>query len=252
MQEIQGIDKRSVLVGFVGGILVLCTIGFFILLGVLLSKGEKNIAYARNTQTDQVVAAPTNVPNPANVQVDPVKDDEHIRGNKKALITLVEYSDTECPFCKKYHETLKEILADSKYNSKVRWVYRDFPLRQLHSRAAKEAEAIECAADLGGNDVFWKYLDQIFEKTGSNDSLDPGELPKIAENVGLSRAKFESCLSNGRMAGVVSAFEQSGTAAGVQGTPHSILLTKDGKKVPFSGALPAQQIRQIIDSVLQS
>lgn len=255
MQDsLMGIDKRSAIVGFVGGFLVLCTIGFFILLGILLGDGKSDsVAFVSPTaNTGDAIAPSGNQPPPAAAEValPPVKDNEHIRGNKKASVTLVEYSDTECPFCKKYHETVNQVLAQDKYKDTVRLVYRHYPLRGLHQKAAREAEATECAAELGGNDAFWKYLDQIFARTQSNDSLDTAQLPQIAQDIKLNRKKFEECLNSGKKAAVVAEHEASGNAAGVQGTPHSIVITADGKKIPFSGALDAPQLQQILDSAL--
>jgi len=90
-----------------------------------------------------------------------VTEKDHIIGDRNAELVIIEYSDTECPFCKTFHKTMKEVVQN--YDGKVAWVYRHFPIAQLHSKASKEAEATECAAELGGNQAFWKYLDKIFE-----------------------------------------------------------------------------------------
>ena len=90
-----------------------------------------------------------------------VQDDDHIIGDKNAKVVIVEYSDTECPFCKVFHETLHQVV--SEYDGKdVAWVFRHWPIPQLHPKAPKEAEALECAAELGGNDMFWKYTHKLF------------------------------------------------------------------------------------------
>jgi len=100
-----------------------------------------------------------------------------------APVKIVEFSDTECPFCKRFHTTMQQVVKDS--NGQVAWVYRHFPLDQLHSKARKEAEATECAAELGGNEKFWAYLNRLMEVTPANDGLDLAELPVIAAYVGL-------------------------------------------------------------------
>ena len=87
---------------------------------------------------------------------------DHIRGNPNADIVFVEFSDTECPFCKRFHATMQQILAEFGKSGKVAWVYRQFPIVQLHSKAPKESEALECAAELGGNIKFWEYIDRVF------------------------------------------------------------------------------------------
>ncbi|MDP3725133.1 MAG: thioredoxin domain-containing protein, partial [Nanoarchaeota archaeon] len=88
-----------------------------------------------------------------------VSGDDHVRGDKNAPVVVVEFSDLECPFCKSFHETMKTVLQN--YEGEVAWVYRHFPLDRLHPKARKEAEASECAAELGGNDAFWAYVDEL-------------------------------------------------------------------------------------------
>ncbi|MBL4644713.1 MAG: thioredoxin domain-containing protein [Candidatus Pacebacteria bacterium] len=147
-----------------------------------------------------------------------VQSDDHIKGSPDAKVVIVEYSDTECPFCKNHHETLQRIV-DEYADEDVAWVYRHFPLAQLHSKAPREAEATECAAELGGNEGFWKYIDRLFEITPSNDGLDLALLPEIAKFAGLDVAAFNTCLDSGAMADRVQADFEEAAAAGARGTP---------------------------------
>lgn len=180
-------------------------------------------------------------------QMIPVSKEDHIRGNPEAPVKIVEYSDTECPFCKRFHTTMQEVMDKEGKDGKVAWVYRHFPLDQLHSKARKEAEATECAAELGGNDKFWSYLDRLMEVTPANNGLDPAELPKIAQYVGLDTGKFKECLSSGRYAKKIEEHVQNATATGGNGTPWSIVVGKNGKKYPLSGAQPYTSVKQLID-----
>ena len=187
----------------------------------------------------------------AEIALTPITESDHLLGNPNADIIIVEYSDTECPFCKTFHPTMQRIIDEYGKDGKVAWVYRHFPLDSIHPKADKEAEATECAAELGGNDAFWAYLGKIFEITPSNNNLDLALLPSIATEIGLNKAKFEECLASGRWAQKVEDQYQSGIAAGVRGTPHSIIVTtKDGAKYPLSGAQPYQAVKQIIDAGL--
>lgn len=107
-------------------------------------------------------------------KMSPVTKADHILGSIDAPVKIVEYSDLECPFCKQFHNTMQKIM--SEYGTeKVAWVFRQFPLSQLHSKAPKEAEASECVAELGGNDAFWKFIDKINEVTPSNNKLDQAQ-----------------------------------------------------------------------------
>ena len=177
-----------------------------------------------------------------------VSASDHIRGNPDAPVKIVEYSDTECPFCKRFHETMKQVVDA---NSDVAWVYRHFPLDQLHKKARKEAVATECANELGGNDAFWKYLDRLFAITPANDGLDPAELPKIAQFVGLDVAKFNECLASTRYDQHIEDEVQNAQATGGNGTPWSIVVSKNGTKYPLSGAQPYESVEQLVDIALK-
>lgn len=174
----------------------------------------------------------------------PVAADDYILGNPDAPITLIEYSDLECPFCKRFHPTAQQALAE--YGDQVRWVYKHFPIDQIHSKADKEAEASECAGELGGNEAFWAYIDRVFEITPSNNGLDLNLLPQIAGEIGLDRVAFESCLNSGRYAEKVERQYQEGVRFGVTGTPGSFV-----NGTPVRGALPYENLKAIIDAELQ-
>ncbi len=181
----------------------------------------------------------------------PITSEDHIRGDINAPVKIVEYSDTECPLCQRFHTTMQQVMKEYGKDNKVAWVYRHFPLDQLHPRARKEAEATECAAELGGNDKFWAYLDRLMEISPANNGLDPAELPKIAEYVGFDKNKFNSCLSSGKFAQKVETHVQNAQATGARGTPWSIVVAANGKKYPLSGAQPYASVKQLIDIALQ-
>lgn len=182
--------------------------------------------------------------------VSPISASDHIRGSIDAPIKLIEFSDAECPFCKRFHETMKEVVEG--YGGKVAWVYRHFPLDGLHPKARKEAEALECANELGGNAKFWEYLDRLFEITPSNNGLDPEELPSIAGYVGLNENAFKECLSSGKYAAHVEEDVQDAQKSGGSGTPYTIIIGKDGKPADvINGALPYYTVRLAIEEALR-
>ena len=124
------------------------------------------------------------------------------------------------------------------YDGKIAWVYRHFPLDQLHPKARKEAEASECAADLGGNIAFWSYVDKVFEVTPSNNGLDLNLLPEIAEKIGLDKTKFQNCLQSGKYQAKVAADLKNAIDSGGRGTPYLIVIGKSGAKLVIPSALP--------------
>ena len=175
---------------------------------------------------------------------------DHIRGDPDAPVTIVEYSDFECPFCKRFHPTVKQVVEESKGN--VRWVYRHFPLDELHSKARKEAAASECAAELGGNDAFWKFADRFYELTPSNNNTDiETVLPRVARDIGLDSAKFSSCVASGRHNQRVAEDHDNALATGGNGTPWSLVVSRKGKVYPLSGAQPYASVKQIVELALR-
>ncbi|MDD5318351.1 MAG: thioredoxin domain-containing protein [Candidatus Pacebacteria bacterium] len=180
----------------------------------------------------------------------PVTSADHILGNINAKIVLVEYSDLECPFCKQFHTTLHQISDAYGKNNDVAWVYRHMPIDSLHPKSRKESEAAECAGEIGGDQMFWNYIDKIYAITPSNNQLDPAQLPMIADQLGLDKAKFATCLASGKYAAKVEAQRADGVAAGGQGTPYTIILTGD-RKIPINqGAIPYDALKSVIDQLL--
>lgn len=198
----------------------------------------------RERTADSLESAVNTEPPAPGVPVEVAVDSQdHIRGNIAAPVTIVEFSDLECPFCKSFHPTMQQVL--SEYGDKVRWVYKHFPLDQLHPKASKEAEAAECAGALGGNDVFWRYVDRVFEITPSNNGLNLALLPQIAEDLGLNRPAFEACLNDGKYAERVKEDYRQGISLGVNGTPASFV-----NGVSISGAVPYEALKAAIDEAL--
>lgn len=187
--------------------------------------------------------------------IKPVTESDHILGNPDALVKVVEFSDTECPFCKSFHPTMHRLIEEYGQSGEVAWVYRHFPLDQIHSKARKEAQALECANELGGNAKFWEYTDRLFDIAPSNDNLDLSLLPVIAEEVGLDRVRFESCIAGdargGKYADHIEADYQDAIASGGNGTPYSIVIAPNGQKFPVSGAQPYEAVRQVVEAALK-
>lgn len=183
-------------------------------------------------------------------QIEPVTAADHIRGDINAKVKLVEYSDTECPFCKRLHLTFKQITKE--YGADVAWVYRHMPIEALHERALNEANATECVAELAGEEKFWTYLDRIYEVTPGNDGLDPKMLVTLAKEVGVDEAKFNECLASGRHIQKIMAQKADGVqASGKEGTPFTAIITPEGEQIPVSGAYPIETWRSVLDQILK-
>jgi len=191
-------------------------------------------------------------------QVPEVTKKDHIRGSIDAPIILIDYSDTQCPFCKRYHENVQKVYNKYEKTGKVAWVYRHFPLTSIHKKAMKESEATECVAELGGNDAFWAFTDLIYKNTLSNDQLDHAKLPEFAKTVGVDVDKFNSCLQSGKYAESIKADMTLANKAGVRGTPHTFIKLND-EYIPLVddnngslGAVSEELLTNIIDEMLKS
>ncbi len=235
------------------GVLV---IGSFVL-GSLWTKvqyleknGSPNAVAANAAQA----AAPNQAGQPPAAQapsgkIQEVTAKDHIRGNKNAKVTVVEYSDLECPFCKRFHPTMLDLVKT--YGDKVRFVYRHYPL-PFHQNAQKEAEASECVAEIGGADAFWKYTDAIFDRTTSNGTgfaLD--KLGPLAAELGVNQPAFQKCLDSDKYAQVVKDQIADGTTGGVNGTPSTFVVDAKGETKLVVGAQPIDAFKTVIDQALK-
>lgn len=204
-----------------------------------LEKGSSPSVAGEATQIVSPTTAPSQKPKD-------VTDNDHIRGNKNAKITLVEYSDLECPFCKTFHPTMQQAM--DTYGDQVRWVYRHYPL-SFHANAQKEAEASECVAELGGDDKFWEFIDRIFERTtGNGTGFALTALGPLAEEIGVNQAQFQSCLDIGKYAAKVT----ENLSKHQFGTPATFIIDSKGNTSEnLGGAIPFAQLKQAIDTALK-
>ncbi len=171
----------------------------------------------------------------------------HILGDANAKVTLIEFADFQCPYCKNFYtDTEWQIIANYVNTGKARFAFRQFPLSSIHQNAEAAAEASECAAKIGGNDGFWKYHDMLFTNShGDGTGLDANSLKQYAANLQLDTAGFNACLDNHQTAEAVSNDVSDGTAAGVGGTPTFFI---NGKKLV--GAQPYSAFQAAIDALL--
>ncbi len=206
-----------------------------------MSKGHGTVVTTPQVKnTDPIVTAPAKP-----IAVLPT---DYVRGDiTKAQVVIVEYSDSDCPYCQRFHVTMKDVLQ--KYGTKVAWVYRYFPL-SIHPDAQNEAIALECSAQLGGNDVFWKYLDQVIDITVSPDK-SASVLTSTATALGIDQKAFTACLANPATAKKVTDQAAEAQALGAQGTPYSIATNKKGVQTAIPGAYPIEDITKIIDGLLK-
>ena len=185
---------------------------------------------------------------PSSGNVAPVTSDDHIMGNPDAPIVIVEYTDLECPFCKAFHITMKRIIAEYGASGQVAWVVRNFPLQQLHPNAPLIHEAAECVAELGGNNAYFAFIDEVFERAPINTFFDLTEMDATVAAVGVDTVPFNACLTSGRHKERIAADFENAVDSGGQGTPHSVIIFADGTTELIPGAQPYESVKAAIDA----
>lgn len=174
------------------------------------------------------------------------------QGDTKAKVTLVEFSDYQCPFCGRYaNDTYSKIIDDYVKTGKVRYILRNFPLEQLHPNAEKAAEAAECAGDQG---KYWEMHERLFK---NQQALDLKEMPGHVVVLGMDQAKFQQCMDTGKFTAKVKADQADGAKLKVTGTPTFFFGYQDDKDPNrvkavklLSGAQPLSAFTDILDALL--
>lgn len=199
-------------------------------------------------QNEERAAKDAEVVNQRSKLVPPKGDNEYVFGQANARFTLIEYSDFECPFCKKFHVTAEQFV---KQNPDVNWVYRHFPLDFHNPGAQKQAEAAECAGELLGNKGYWDYSRLIFERTRSNGKGFPIQnLVPLAVELGMSEFNFRTCLDSEKYRNKVLRQYQEGQQAGVTGTPGNFLRDNDtGNIIAVHGAQPLSNLNKALSQL---
>jgi len=186
---------------------------------------------------------------PTTGEIRPVDDTDHVRGNPNAPIVLVEYSDYDCPFCKNFHETMNRVMSAYGTDGQVAWVYRHFPLQQLHPSAPVIAQASECVAEIGGNDAFWKFTDLVFGERGTNEQTNTARLEEFAVSSGVGASAYKGCMESGHTKELVEADLTDAINAGGKGTPYTLVLV-GGQQGVISGAQPYETVSKILDTLI--
>jgi protein-disulfide isomerase len=190
------------------------------------------------------IPPPTQAPPTSQIKVE-IDDSDPVLGDEGADITIVEFSDFQCPFCQRAFDGAIASLKQSDLfkNGEVNLVYKHFPLNSIHPQAQKAAEASVCAQKQG---KFWEMHDKIFANQGQ---LDVNSLKTYAAELGLNSGQFNSCLDSGEATGKVNTDTKQATDAGGRGTPYFVIVNKDGDTVAVSGAQPWPNFESAIRSL---
>src|SRR5680860_957880 len=228
--------------------LTMIGIGILIVVFMLINQGKGNNNETTEKKNNNKVvnidkeapanpAAGSQAPSQGQVVDIPISEYDNIRGNIDDPITIVEYSDFQCPYCLRFHETMNKIMAE--YSEDIRWVFKHFPLDNIHPLARKTAEASECEAEQG---KIWEFSDEVYS---NQQAISEASLSTFANSAGLDVSKFDACVASGKYADKVEANYQEGLQFGISGTPGNFV---NGK--PLGGAVPYDNMKQIIEELL--
>lgn len=222
---------------------LVCGIALTLLVNSVLGSGIKLGGNNDGGNNAPVVTTPTNngqQPQPAAAAVPKVTKEDWIKGDIKAKVQVIEYSDLQCPYCGRHNPTI--LALEQKYGDKIAVVYRHFPLTSIHPEAQPAALASECVGEQKGSTGFFSFIDTIY---ANQDKMNAAYYETTAQALGVNMDKFKSCVSSQKYLTKVNDQQQGGAAAGVQATPTTIVA---GQMV--SGADTLAKFTAIIDSAL--
>ena len=175
---------------------------------------------------------------------------DHIFGNPDAVVSIIEYSDFECPYCQAFHETPRQLVE--YYGDRVNWVYRHFPLPFHNPVAQDAAEASECVAELGGNEAFWYFTDALYARGPVGDAAQSRvDKLTLVEELELDRDAFTECLDSNRYAARIEEDLQEGAQIGINGTPGTVILNRESGEVRLVvGAQPARVVAAAVEEII--
>lgn len=231
--------------GIVSATAVIAIIGFALMLYLLLSGAELGGGTAAGTGTTVKANANANTNAAADTTVTGSVDMKKVRNiTGKGDLTLIQFSDLDCPFCKQFHPTVEQVIKD--YDGKVGVAFMHFPL-SIHPGAQGAAIASECAAEQG---KFWEFIDDHFTNQATNLTAD--QHIAAAEKLGLNKDKFADCVNNKKTESTVDADAALAQSLGATGTPFSVIVDKKGTIVgSIPGALPVAQVKSTLDNLVK-
>ncbi|MDB5245169.1 MAG: oxidoreductase [Parcubacteria group bacterium] len=180
----------------------------------------------------------------------PISEIDHIIGSPNAPIMLIEYSDIDSSYSKSFQQTMEQIMTEYAAGGKVAWVYRHLPLIDQHVNAATHAEAAECIASLGGQNIFWRFISALNAQAPGDQQFDPSNYDSVVSSLGVLPQSFDACMTAHTFQERVASDFNNGLAVGAGGSPFSILMVKGQHTVTIDGAVPYDSMKKILDDAI--
>lgn len=243
--------KLTFTMGILVGVAAVSLLGFILAGSYVLTGGSfGKLATANNPTTPPAVQNPSQPATPPSKVNIAIKPTDYVRGNQNAPVTVIEYSDLECPFCKRFHPSMQQLM--SEFKDKIKWVYRHYPLdntcntamaQQLHPTACQAAYAAECVGKLAGANKYWEFVDGLL---GNQAAPDKAAVIAVAKGLGVSESKLTSCMGSKEITDKVQVDLREGNSFGVNGTPTTFI-----NGTPVEGAVPFEQLKAAVEAALQ-
>jgi len=239
--------------GIGAGIAIVSIISAFMAVNIMDTSPELQFEENSPSLTPRPTQQPTQPPGPQIIQG--LLDDDPVKGNPDATVTIVEFSDFQCPFCQRFHQTTLPLILENYVDTgKVKFVYRDYPIQGLHPNGAiPTALAAECADEQG---MFWQYHDKLFQTQKNWERLATAdvviELKTFAVELGLDANQFNDCLNSGKYLNEINNDLQDGTSYGITGTPGFFIGNDEMGYIKVSGAQPYSVFQNILNQMLAS
>jgi len=239
--------------GIGAGIAIVSIISAFMAVNIMDTSPELQFEENSPSLTPRPTQQPTQPPGPQIIQG--LLDDDPVKGNPDATVTIVEFSDFQCPFCQRFHQTTLPLILENYVDTgKVKFVYRDYPIQGLHPNGAFPAAlASECADEQG---MFWQYHDKLFQTQKNWERLAIADvfikLKTFAADLELDTNQFNDCLNSGKYLDEVNNDLQDGTSYGITGTPGFFIGNEERGYIKVSGAQPYSVFQNILNQMLAS
>lgn len=218
----------------------------WILPGAIVLSGAIIAIAVYAVRSNPAISAPER--NPEIVR--PVSPEDHLVGNPEAPVVVVEYADLDSEFTKRFQKAMAQLMTEYGPSGQVAWVFRHLPLVDIHRNAGRHAEAAECAAELAGEDAFWRFIDLMHARAPRDTEFDPRGYSDLADQLGISGEALESCVTSGRHAARVEADFKNALDAGADATPYLVLFVEGQDPVTISGSMPYESLKRVIDQKL--
>lgn len=218
----------------------------WILPGAIVIAGAILAVAVYFVRAEQVFVAPR-----GNVEsMRPVSADDHIVGNPKAPIVIVEYADMDSQHAKEFQRTLAQLMVEYGASGNVAWVFRHFPLVNQNNNSARHAEAAECVTSLGNESAFWKFIDLMQATAPDEERFDPADYDLLVTQLGIPVEAFNACMAQGTFAEKVEQDFEDALGAGAIASPYSVVLIEGKAPVPINGSIPYAAVKNIIETSL--